>query len=116
MSKYHAKKIKTPDGVFDSKREYKRFLELRTLVSLGEIQNLNRQVKFELIPATKLITPRRQKGRMQKSERAVTYIADFVYQKNGETVVEDVKGVRTPEYIIKRKLMLYELGIQIQEV
>ena len=65
------------------------------------------QVAFELIPAQKA------GGR---SERACKYVADFVYTKSGEVVVEDVKGHRTPEYIIKRKLMLWRHGIAIQEV
>ena len=74
----------------------------------GAIQNLCAQVKYTLIPA------QRRGGKL--IERPVTYIADFVYTKDGETVVEDVKGVRTKEYTIKRKLMLWEFGIQIVEV
>ena len=43
------------------------------------------------------------------------YVADFVYEDNGDTVVEDTKGMRTKEYVIKRKLMLYRYGIRIKE-
>lgn len=76
----------------------------------GEITDLRRQVKFVLIPS--------QKDRKGKClERAVTYWADFVYKdRQGNTVVEDTKGMRTKEYIIKRKLMLYFHGIRIREV
>jgi hypothetical protein len=76
----------------------------------GLITNLRRQVPFELIPS------QRRGGRVV--ERPVRYIADFVYTENGEDVVEDVKShaTRTPQYIIKRKLMLWEFGIQIKEV
>lgn len=49
-------------------------------------------------------------------ERGVYYIADFVYYRDGEYIVEDTKGVRTKDYIIKRKLMLYVHGIKIKEV
>ena len=51
-------------------------------------------------------------------ERPVKYIADFSYTKDGETVVEDVKSAatKTPEYILKRKMMLWEFGIEVKEV
>lgn len=106
--KYNAKKVTTEDGVFDSKKEYKRWLELKAMAEQGEIQSLQRQVSYELIPA--------QRINNKLIERAVTYKADFVYSYKGSLVVEDVKGFRTPEYIIKRKLMLYRHGIQIKEV
>ena len=75
----------------------------------GGITDLRRQVPFTLIPS--------QKGADGKViEYPVKYIADFVYTENGKTVVEDVKGYKTPEYIIKRKLMLQVHGIRIKEV
>lgn len=74
----------------------------------GAIQNLRRQVKYELIPSQRIA------GKVV--ERACTYTADFVYQENGQDVVEDTKGFKTPEYIIKRKLMLWRYGIRIREV
>ena len=103
-AKYRNKKV-TADGItFDSKKEYNRYCELKLLEKAGLIKDIKRQVKFELIPK-------------QEGERTVNYVADFVYyDKHGEMVVEDTKGVRTKEYIIKRKLMLWRLGIQIIEV
>ena len=74
----------------------------------GLISDLQTQVPFEIIPA--------QKRNGRTIERPVKYIADFVYTENGEQVVEDTKGMKTKEYIIKRKLMLYEFGIQIKEI
>ena len=105
MNKYGAKKIKDPATgfVFDSKAEFIRWCELRILERAGKISNLQRQVKYELIPK-------------QKGERACTYLADFVYKdSDGNTVVEDTKGVRTDAYRIKRKLMLWVHGIRIKE-
>lgn len=108
-SKYGNRKI-TRDGMtFDSVKEYRRYCELRLLERAGEVAELRRQVKFELLPS------QRVDGKVV--ERPVTYIADFVYtDKDGQQVVEDTKGVRTKEYIIKRKLMLYRYGIRIREV
>lgn len=107
-AKYRNKKT-TVDGVtFDSAREARRYQELRLLTRAGKITGLQRQVPFELIPT--------QKRDGKTIERPVKYVADFVYQENGETVVEDAKGVRTKEYVIKRKLMLWEFGIVVREV
>lgn len=107
-SKYHSRKI-TRDGItFDSVKEYKRFCELAQLEKAGQVTGLQRQIKYQLIPSQRIA------GKVV--ERACTYIADFVYQHNGETVVEDVKGYKTPEYVIKRKLMLWVHGIRIREV
>ena len=93
---------------FDSKHEAERYLFLRSEQLAGRISELKCQEPFELIPA--------QKRDGKTVERAVKYIADFVYNKDGETVVEDAKGFKTPEYIIKRKLMLWEFGIEVIEV
>jgi len=109
--------VQSKDGKFDSKKEYRRWIILKGMEKRGEISNLQRQVTFELIPSQKLIVPRiSPKGRRTLTELKVTYIADFVYYKNGIKVVEDSKGLRTPEYVIKRKLMLYIHGIQVAEV
>ena len=97
FSKFKAKKIKVDDMVFDSKREYQRYLYLVDLENQGKISNLQRQVKFEILPK-------------QKRERAVYYIADFVFVDSGVLVVEDVKSKITkkqPEYVIKRKLLKF---------
>lgn len=107
-TKYHSRKI-TRDGItFDSVKEYRRWCELSLLERAGTIQNLKRQVKFELIPS------QRVDGKV--IERPCTYIADFVYTENGKMVVEDTKGFRTTDYIIKRKLLLWVHGIRIQEI
>ena len=92
-NKYHAKKTVINDIVFDSKKEADRYCELNLLVCAGKISDLHRQVTFELVPK-------------QSDERAVKYIADFVYMDNGtgKTIIEDVKGYHTKEYIIKRKI------------
>lgn len=117
--KYGNKKIFADGEVFDSKKEYRRWNELIMLVKAGEITGLRRQVKFVLIPAQRepdLTGPRGGIRRGKLIEREVAYIADFVYtDRDGNTIVEDCKGMRTKEYIIKRKLMLKEYGIRIKE-
>lgn len=120
--KYHNKKT-VVDGIeFDSKREARRYQELRLLERAGQITDLELQKEFLLIPAQYQFYARYgKKGQRLKDgkrciEKAVTYRADFVYMENGEKVVEDTKGMRTKEYIIKRKLMLYFHGIKIKEV
>ncbi len=124
-SKYYNIKTKTLDGlVFDSTKEARRWEQLLLLQKAGNITDLKRQVAFEIIPAQYETYPRySKKGERLKDgrrliERKVEYVADFVYTDTdtGETVVEDTKGVRTADYIIKRKLMLYVHGIRINEV
>lgn len=107
-NKYHSSKVKTDDGVFDSKKEYKRWLELKKFEADGIITDLNRQVPFELVP--------HQVREGKVIERAVKYFADFVYKVDGVMIVEDTKGLKTADYIIKRKLMLERFGIKIKEV
>lgn len=106
MSKYNNQKIRVGGEVFDSKREYNRWCELRLLEHSGIIRNLQRQVKFRLINSQK--TP-------ERTERPCDYIADFVYYENGKRIVEDCKGMRTDVYKIKRKLMLEKYNISIKE-
>ena len=125
MNKYGNKKIEYCGEVFDSKREYYRYMDLKLLESCGAISNLRRQVVYELIPvqrekSAKVYKKGRKKGQPIEGkiiEKAVTYIADFVYVDNttGKEVVEDAKGMRTRDYILKRKMMLYFHGIKIQE-
>ena len=80
------------DGIaFDSRKEAGRWKELRILELTGQIEKLERQVEYELVPKN-------------GSERAVKYLADFRYRENGKTIVEDVKGFKTKDYVIKRKL------------
>ena len=109
---------------FDSKKEGVRYKELKMFERAGIIQDLQRQVKYVLIPAQyepsgEIYTKGKEKGKPKKGkliERECAYYADFVYTENGKTVVEDTKGVKTPEYIIKRKLMLYVHNIKIKEM
>ena len=120
-NKYHNKKITIEGQTFDSKKEARRFQDLRLLERSGAISNLQMQVKYILIPAQRepdTVGVRGGKKKGKLLEREVAYIADFVSidTEKGETVVEDTKGVKTPEYIIKRKLMLYIHGIRIKEV
>ena len=108
-NKYKNKKIEEDGQVFDSVREYRRWHELILLQRAGEIRDLCRQVPFVLIPSQKTIEG--------KVVRPVVYKADFAYRtKKGRYVVEDVKGVKTKDYIIKWKLMLYMHNIQVEEV
>lgn len=108
MSKYRSQKITVGGITFDSKKESKRFSELYLLERAGQITNLQRQVPFELIPSQRI------DGKVV--EYPCKYIADFVYEKDGQKVVEDTKGFKTKDYIIKRKLMLSVYGIRIHEV
>ena len=119
-SKYHNKKI-TVDGItFDSKKEANRWCELLLLERAGQIKNLERQKVFELIPTQREILPEKDKYGNNKLgkviERPVKYKADFTYIENGKMIVEDTKGYRTSEYVIKRKLLLYLHGIRIREI
>jgi hypothetical protein len=107
MAKYHNRKVTVDGETFDSVKEYRRFCELRLLERAGAVTDLRRQVKFELLPVQRI------DGKVV--ERACSYVADFVYQENGQQVVEDTKGMRTQEYRIKRKLMLLVHGIRIRE-
>ena len=124
-NKYHNIKTKTSDGIkHDSRKEARRWTELNLLEKAGEISNLQRQVKYQLIPPQYegyqrySKSGKRLKDGIKLLEREVAYIADFVYvdNKTGETVVEDAKGVRTKEYNLKRKLMLYMKAIKIKEI
>jgi hypothetical protein len=106
-SKYHSKKVTVDNVTFDSVKEYLRFKELSLLERAGKIQKLERQVRYELIPSQCI------GGKVV--ERPCSYIADFVYLEGDKLIVEDCKGFRTPDYIIKRKLMLKNYGIRIRE-
>lgn len=122
MSKYKAQKCIVNGITFDSRKEARRWQELLLLSRAGVIQNLQRQVKYVLIPAQYETYERygNNGNRLQDGrrliERETSYVADFVYTEDGKLVVEDVKGVRTKEYILKKKMMLYIHGIRIKEV
>ena len=118
-NKYHSKKVTVNGITYDSKKEMQRHLLLLDMERRGEISDLQRQVKFVLIPAQREPDTIGSRGGVRKGkliERECAYVADFVYSKNGERIVEDTKGVRTKDYIIKRKLMLWVHGIRIVEV
>jgi len=119
-SKYGADKIVVNDIVFDSKREARRYSELLVLLKAGEISDLKRQVRYVLIPAQRepdTIGPKGGRKAGKLLEHEISYVADFVYKdKEGKEIVEDSKGFRTKEYVIKRKLMLWFHGIKIREV
>lgn len=105
-SKYHAKKTVVDGITFDSKREADRYLVLKSMEEDGAIENLRRQVRYELIPAFDV------DGRHC---RPVFYVADFVYVEDGKEVVEDVKGMRTDVYRLKSKLFARRYGKVIKE-
>ena len=119
-NKYYNKKVIIDGITFDSKKEANRWCELLLLERAGQIKNLERQKVFELIPTQREILPEKDKYGNNKLgkviERPCKYVADFVYQENGKTVVEDTKGYRTSDYVMKRKLMLYRFGIRINEI
>lgn len=117
--KYQNKKTVVDGKVFDSRKEAARYKELKILESVGEISDLVCQQKFVLIPAQREQDVIGVRGGVKKGkllEKEVSYIADFVYLRDGQTVVEDTKGFRTKDYIIKRKMMLYFYGIKIEEM
>ncbi len=118
-NKYRNKKVEINGIVYDSKKEQKRHLELLMLEQAGEITDLQRQVKFVLIPTQREPDTIGARGGIHKGkviEHECSYIADFVYKENEKTVVEDTKGFRTKDYILKRKMMLWFHGIRVKEI
>lgn len=112
MNKFGAKKVVIDGEVFDSRKEYYRWCDLRLLERAGVISDLKRQEKYLLIPGQ-----RDEFGKL--IEREVSYIADFEYIQDGKKVVEDVKGYKRGAayqlFSIKRKLMLHKFGIRVKE-
>ena len=117
-NKYNARKHSCMRGhTHDSRKEANRCDELHMLQRRGYISDLDSSVKFELVPAQYV----EENGKRKCKERAVNYIADFVYYENDKMIVEDVKGYRgnTGAYNLfklKRKLMLFKYGIEVREV
>lgn len=117
-SKYRSRKVTINGITFDSRKEAARYQELKLLERVEAIKNLQRQVEFELIPSQRI------NGKVV--ERPCKYVADFVYLEDlnfkspdgpiWNKVVEDTKGFKTKDYIIKRKLMLHVYGIRIKEI
>jgi hypothetical protein len=103
-NKYHNKWVEVDGIKFPSIKEAERWKTLRLMERAGDIVGLNRQVKIELVPKSNLF-------------RAVYYVADFVYfdKRTGKTVYEDVKGVRTDVYKLKKKLLYWRHGIEVKE-
>lgn len=123
QSKYKAQKVEVDGITFDSKKEARRYSELKILEKAGEISCLLLQPSFVLIPAhyeeVERIGAKGQELKPKKVciEKQCTYRADFAYiDKDGNKVVEDVKGMKTEVYKIKKKLMLDRYGIKIREV
>lgn len=113
MQKYHSRKVEVDGKTFDSKREAQRYQELKLLERAGKIKCLKCQVRYLLLPAYYETV----NGKRKCVEREVSYVADFVYiNEHGNVTVEDVKGFKTKDYILKRKMMRYFLGIGIREV
>ena len=127
--KYGNNKIKNAFGTYDSELEWGRYLFLSNRQKEGEISGLRRQVEYLLIPAQYGTEIRHLKTKDKEVrvllERPCSYIADFVYERNGETIVEDCKGedkkykgkrfsTETAAFKIKKKLMLYIHNIQIK--
>lgn len=120
--KYHNHKVEMDGYTFDSTKERNRYAELKLMQKAGMIYGLELQKKFTLIPTQRepdTVGKRGGKHRGKVIERETIYIADFTYYtKDGELVVEDVKSpaTKTPQYRIKKKLLLYVYGIRIREV
>lgn len=108
MTKYKSVKTEINGINFASKKEASRYMELVTLEKHGDIYGLEFQVPFELQPKFKI---------NGKTVRAIKYVADFVYfDKKKKIHVEDVKGMRTEVYKLKKKLFEYKYKIEIEEV
>lgn len=107
MMKYGNRKVEIDGITFDSAKEARRYQELKLLQRAGEIDDLQLQERFEIIPKT-------------PGERAAYYTADFTYydRRTGRLVVEDVKSraTKTEAYVLRRKLMAWTHGIKVQEV
>lgn len=109
-NKYKAKKAIVDGIVFDSRKEAKRYTELKKLEEMGSIRDLSLQVQFELVPSFEIIIDGKKRKR-----RPITYVADFVYYINNVKVVEDVKGRKTEVYKIKKKIFEYKFKTTIKE-
>ena len=121
--KYGNHKIKNTYGTYDSQLEYARFIFLSNREKEGEITNLRRQVEYLLIPAQYGTEIKHLKTKDKEVrvllERSCSYVADFVYERNGETIVEDCKGAKgiiTEAAKIKKKLLLWLHGIELRYV
>ncbi len=101
-SKYNAVKTILDDINFDSKKEARRYIQLKQMERAGLIKKLRLQVPFILVDKSCY-------------GREIKYVADFVYIENDAEIVEDVKGVKTPVYRLKKRLMAERYGIKVKE-
>lgn len=109
-SKYHNRKTKG----FDSAKEWRRNQELEALQRAGEISELNRQVPFVLMPSYTIADETTRQG--FKTVREIRYIADFTYRlKDGTRIIEDVKGMQTDVFKLKRKLLERKIALGVIE-
>lgn len=106
-SKYGAKKCEYDGIKFDSQKERDRYIELKILEKGGAITDLQLQVPFVLQDGFEF---------NGKKILPIKYIADFTYWANGELVIEDVKGVKTDVYELKKKMFMYRYKKYIREV
>jgi hypothetical protein len=107
MNKYHATKTTVDGIIFDSRKESARYGTLRLLEQAGKISKLQLQVSFIVLDDYNF---------MGKKKKGISYIADFVYVEGGKVHIEDVKGVRTPVYRLKKKLFEAKYNLPIEEV
>jgi hypothetical protein len=111
-SKYGSRKVDLAGQKFDSQKEAHRWIDLEYLAAAGKITDLCRQVAFVLAPAVRFPGEKRMKP-------ALRYVADAVYQQDGQRVVEDVKSDptrKTAIYRAKKHLMATVHGIHIKEI
>lgn len=131
--KFNNRKMSTPDGEFDSKGEWERWIFLKEALKNRQIRDLERQVKFTLIPTqyrTEIVHLKTKDKEVKRvAEREITYTADFVYRVKTKTVptaigdaeiwskvVEDFKGFPNDRWPLKKAMMLYFHGIAVREV
>ena len=108
--KYRNKKIEYDGYTFDSIKEKSWYIKFKLMQQAGDITNLELQKEYELMPKFEC------KGKKYKK---MSYYADFVYKQDGKIHVVDVKSEATKKdkvYLIKKKLLVYEYGIEIEEV
>ena len=109
QSKYKNKKVEYNGIKFDSQKERNYYIKLKLLEEKGKIKDLKLQVKYEL-------QPKFQIG--NKTYQKITYKADFSYISidDNKLHVVDVKGFKTKEYLLKKKILAYKYGIEIEEI
>ena len=124
-SKYHNKKVEYAGISFDSKKEMKRYVFLKDMENKGVIENLERQVRFVLIPSLTedVVVHLKTKDKVVKKtiQLAITYTCDFRYVHDGVTIVEDIKA--SPKsaaldnvFLLKEKLFRWRYGFAIKRV